>query len=376
MTRYAAIVLDRLLCGVALLAVVGCSEDRGAERGGRDAGTDATGDAASDARVDAEPDASDAAGDDLLSQTGLFDDMSTERLAAFVLPYQPRYELWSDGAQKRRWLYLPPGTRIDSTNMDYWVFPQGTKLWKEFVRDGVRVETRLLHKRGADPSSWFMVAYQWNAQQSDAVALPDGASNVRGTAHDVPDQTACGTCHDNMPDRVLGVSAIQLSHALPGATLTTLAADGRLTTPPAPSGYTVPGTPTEQGALGYLHANCGNCHNPTGSIYSRVCLDLWLSTRALASVQATSIYASSYGVRVSSQSAPSGVDCRLTGQSVANSALYARMNTRGPDTQMPPLASEIVDDAGLGLVGAWIAGLAPAGACAGDCGAPFDAGTR
>ncbi|HEY6555622.1 MAG TPA: hypothetical protein VI072_00055 [Polyangiaceae bacterium] len=370
--------LDRLLCGIALCAAVGCSEDPGAKQGGRDAGTDAVGprDAASDVRAEAAPDASDASVDDLLSQTGLFEDVATERLAAGVVPYQPRYELWSDGAQKRRWLYLPPGTRIDSTNMDYWVYPQGTKLWKEFVRDGVRVETRLLHKRGADPSSWFMMAYQWNAQQSDAVALPGGASNVHGTAHDVPDQTACGTCHDNMPDRVLGVSAIQLSHALPGATLTTLAADGRLTTLPAPSGYTVPGTETERRALGYLHANCGNCHNPTGSIFSRVCLDLWLSTRALASVRATTIYASSYGVRVSSQSAPSGVDCRLTGQSVANSALYSRMNTRGQDTQMPPLASEIVDDAGLGMVGAWIAELAAAGACTGDCDAPFDAGTR
>jgi hypothetical protein len=374
-TGYASTVLDRLLCGIALLAAAGCSEDTGAKQGGRDAGTDAPVDAR-EAGSDARSDAGDASDHDVLSQTGLFEDMTTERLAAGVVPYRPLYELWSDGARKRRWLYLPPGTRIDSTDMDHWVFPQGTKLWKEFVRDGVRVETRLLHKRGADPSSWFMMAYQWNTQQSDAVALPGGASNVQGTAHDVPDQTACGTCHDNVPDRVLGMSAIQLSHASPGATLQSLAAEGRMTTLPAPSGYTVPGTPTEQQALGYLHANCGNCHNPTGSIFSRVCLDLWLSTRALASVQATALYASSYGVRVSSQSAPSGVDCRLTGKSLANSALYARMNTRGQDTQMPPLASEIVDDVGLGLLRAWIEALPSAGACSGDCDAPFDAGTR
>lgn len=372
MTRYAESVLKRLLHGAALLAAVACTEDPGANRGGHDAGTDARiepADAASDR-------SSDASSDDLLSQTGLFEDIATERLAPGVVAYEPLYELWSDGARKRRWLYLPPAARIDSSDMDYWVFPQGTKLWKEFVRDGVRVETRLLHKRGADSSSWFMMAYQWNPDQSEAVALPRGAINAHGTAHDVPSQTDCATCHDNVPDRVLGVSAIQLSHAAPGATLATLAADGRFTTPPAPSGYAVPGNETARRALGYLHANCGNCHNPTSSVFSRVCLDLHLSTRALATVQATSIYASSYAVRVSSQSAPSGVDCRLTGQSVANSALYTRMNTRGHDTQMPPLSSEIVDDAGLGLVGAWITQLAAAGACTGDCDAPFDAGTR
>jgi hypothetical protein len=111
-------------------------------------------------------------------------------------------------------------------------------------------------------------------------------------------------------------------------------------------------------------------------VYSRVCLDLWLSTSALSRVETTPAYTSSYAVRVSSQSAPSGVDCRLSGRDVANSALYTRMNTRGHETQMPPLASERVDDAGLALVAAWIAELAVAGSCAGDCDAPFDAGAR
>ncbi len=375
MTRYAVSVLERLLHTAALLAAVGCAGDPAAQRAGRDAGTDARV-APTDASVDASSDERDASSDELLSATGLFEDMGTERLAPGVVAYQPRYELWSDGAQKRRWLYLPPGTRIDTSNMDHWVFPQGTKVWKEFVRDGVRVETRLLHKRGADPGSWFMLAYAWNADESEALALPDGASNVSGTAHDVPSQTECATCHDNVPDRLLGVGAIQLSHAEPGASLRTLAADGRLTTAPPASGYTLPGSETARGALGYLHANCGSCHNPTGSVYSRVCLDLWLSTSALSSVRATPAYTSSYAVRVSSQSAPSGVDCRLSGHDLANSALYTRMSTRGHETQMPPLASERVDDAGLALLGAWIAELAAAGSCGGDCDAPFDAGAR
>ena len=39
------------------------------------------------------------------------------------------------------------------------------------------------------------------------------------------------------------------------------------------------------------------------------------------------------------------------------SAIAARMAIRGTDDQMPPLATEIVDDDGLATVRAWISGL-------------------
>src|SRR5262245_14990157 len=83
-----------------------------------------------------------------LSETGLFADITREIWAPGVMAYAPRFQLWSDGADKRRWLWLPPDTRIDTSNMDSWAFPVGTKFWKEFTRDGVRVETRLIEKLG------------------------------------------------------------------------------------------------------------------------------------------------------------------------------------------------------------------------------------
>src|SRR5436853_7062218 len=61
-----------------------------------------------------------------LSETGLFANMSTETLSAGVQPYQPQFELWSDGATKRRWVKLPDGARIDSSDQDFWQFPEGT----------------------------------------------------------------------------------------------------------------------------------------------------------------------------------------------------------------------------------------------------------
>ena len=45
-------------------------------------------------------------------------------------------------------LDVPEGEQIDTSDMNEWRFPAGTKLFKE-LRDGVRVETRLMLKTGA-----------------------------------------------------------------------------------------------------------------------------------------------------------------------------------------------------------------------------------
>ncbi|NVL73435.1 hypothetical protein HWN77_28170, partial [Escherichia coli] len=42
--------------------------------------------------------------------------------------------------------------------------------------------------------------------------------------------------------------------------LAALNATGKLSDPP-PAGIDVPGTGVVKDALGYLHANCGHCHN-------------------------------------------------------------------------------------------------------------------
>lgn len=130
-----------------------------------------------------------------LSQTGLFADIANDKLAAGVMPYAPQFELWSDGAAKRRWLWLPPGTQIDTSDMDSWVFPAGTRFWKEFAQDGVRIETRLFDKRGDREDDWVGVAYLWDDDHRDATAIPFGAIDALGTPHDVPAAGACLACH-------------------------------------------------------------------------------------------------------------------------------------------------------------------------------------
>ncbi|HEY0711957.1 MAG TPA: hypothetical protein VGF45_04745, partial [Polyangia bacterium] len=153
----------------------------------------------------------------LLSKTGLYSDIAKGTLAPGVYPFQPLYPLWSDTAAKKRWIALPPDTKIDTFKMDFWDYPSGTRLWKEFERDGVRVETRLLLKRS--PGVWFAMAYKWNREQTEATAVPMGENNALGTQHDIPSKEKCSQCHSQMQDWVLGFSAVQLSHSLEGLTL-------------------------------------------------------------------------------------------------------------------------------------------------------------
>jgi mono/diheme cytochrome c family protein len=243
------------------------------------------------------------------------------------------------------------------------VLPVGAKLWKEFrAPDGTRLETRLVEHiaaAGDDATDWWMGAFVWRADGSDAVFVERGAENVNGTAHDVPTAQSCRSCHQGEPGHALGFSALQLFGDGPaGVRLDELAASRRLShPPPADAAYVVPGDATTREALGYLHANCGHCHNPRGIARPDVDMTLRLDLQA-ATPEDTTIYRATVGVPLFRFQSP-GVDTRVVPGDPAHSALIVRMSTRatGLGRQMPPLATEIVDDEGVAAVSAWIATL-------------------
>lgn len=288
-----------------------------------------------------------------LSEAGLFSDLARETLAEGVRPYRPAFELWSDGAVKRRWIYLPPDTEIDTLDADDWVFPIGTRLYKEFVRDGVRVETRLLERVGPAETDWRAVAYVWTEAGDEAYARPDGAVDALGTEHDVPAADRCMGCHGGRASRVLGFSALQLAHDDDDPdswTLARLIGEGRLSSD-IDSVIAVPGTATERAALGYLHANCGHCHNEARPHFmSNRCFDpdndvyLALTLRDLGDVTDTATYRSAVGTVVR-PGAPE------------ESRLLQLVTHRGGGLQMPPLATERIDPDGSAVLRAWIESL-------------------
>jgi hypothetical protein len=305
-------------------------------------------------------DASTVEGDpQTLSSTGLYADVGSETLAPGVLEYQPVYALWSDGSEKRRFVQLPDGERIDSSDMNDWRFPVGTRLWKEFARDGVRAETRLLEKRmdGLGILGWFGMAYAWNEEQTEAYLSRAGAQNVLGTDHDIPGRLACRECHGGVADAVLGFSAVQLSHSKSGVTLQTLVEQDLLSDPPSSTLFVPPGDATAQAALGQLHANCGHCHNPGGAASERSDLELWLDVNALDTVQSTPAYQSAVGVPLSEGMGE--VTLRIAPGAPALSGVIARMSSREDLVAMPPLATELVDEVGIGQLEDWISDLAP-----------------
>jgi hypothetical protein len=279
-----------------------------------------------------------------LSETGLYVDLASKTLADANLEFTPRNVLWSDAAVKMRWIQLPANATIDSRDMNRWTFPVGTKWFKEFAKDGKRLETRLIWRvadTGDREQDTLFGSYVWNDDESEAMFVKEGAQNVRGTQHDAPSSDACWKCHIGEPGRALGFSALQLGEvsALPLSDL-----------PPAGTTYAAPDP-----ALGYLHANCGHCHNESGSAWasSQMVLRLSVDDRVAA---ATQIVQTTVGVPLQ-QWVGHGFTSRIVSGDPDNSALLYRMTQRTPNMQMPPIATEIPDPTGIALVRQWIQSL-------------------
>ncbi|MEO6270699.1 MAG: hypothetical protein ABIP08_10390 [Lautropia sp.] len=313
----------------------------------------------SDSKAANEATAADAPPRSLLD-TGLYRAGTASGAEAPVAPHNlafaPQYPLWSDGAAKRRWLYLPPGTFIDATRPDAWEFPPGTRLWKEFSFQGRRVETRLIERR-AD-RSWRFVSYVWNADGGDAVLVPaegvmlDLVEAPTGR-YAIPSREDCLACHEGAPVPVLGASTVQLS-----ADLRSLVDHGLLRHLPeeflAQPPKIAAASSIERAALGYLHGNCGHCHNHNGApapvrvvLAQTVVRPLESRERVLASA-----------VDQRSRFRPAGMPGKalvIAPGSPDVSVLAWRMRSRHALVQMPPLGTLIPDDEGIALIERWIA---------------------
>jgi len=305
-----------------------------------------------------------------LGETGLYVSGSTSELQADVLSFSPQYPLWSDGATKHRWIKLPPGASIDAAKPDAWDFPRGTKLWKEFSQGG-RVETRYI-ERGMD-GVWRYASYVWNADGTDAVLAPAAGIRdlpVRGTRYTIPAQDDCRACHEGAPVPVLGFSALQLSperdprapHADAAdstkspVNLQSLTARGLLANLPRDLLANPPRiaakNATERAALGYLHGNCGHCHNEDGPL---AVLEMSMAQRVGTKTSTDAVMRSlaevSSGFRI-----PGGTARVAPGHPEA-SVVALRMHSREPREQMPPLGTSEVDVEAMSLIGRWIESL-------------------
>jgi hypothetical protein len=308
-----------------------------------------------------------------LRDAGLFVPGSTSEILPELLPFSPQYPLWSDGATKRRWLHLPPGTFIDAAKPDAWQFPPGTRLWKEFSLER-RIETRLI-ERLAD-GSWRYATYVWDEDDRDAQLAPaDGIralprADAPGGRYTIPSDGDCRACHEAAAVPVLGFSALQLSadrdpaapHAEPvGANqLQAIVELGRLRNLPAELVEQPPqiaaASPVERAALGYLHGNCGHCHSAPGSSDAAVPVPVQLAQSVADPIaSAQSVLRSLLDARSRFRLAGADERTRVVAPgSAAQSVLPTRMRSRDPRVQMPPLGTAVSDHEALALIERWI----------------------
>ena len=307
-----------------------------------------------------------------LSETGLYASGSVTAVRAGNIPFSPQYPLWSDGATKRRWLYIPPGTFIDASQPDAWEFPRGTKLWKEFSH-GRRIETRFIER--VDDGSWRYATYIWNTEGTQALLAPDAGipalyvGSAPGGRYSIPSEPDCRACHEGAAVPVLGVSTLQLSpdrdplapHAEPrragDVDLRVLRERELVRNLPAALSDVAPRiqapSPVSRASLGYLHGNCGHCHNDNGSPAP---VDLVLTQRMDAN---ETRYERTMAALVGIQSryrAP-GIGARaplIDAGHHETSVLAARMRSRDPRMQMPPLGTQVIDREALALIERWI----------------------
>lgn len=184
-----------------------------------------------------------------LSETGLFTDAAALAPSPALVPYAVAEPQAVDGAEIRRWLFVPPGEAAAYDPAGAWRFPVGTVAVQHLELRAApeapprRVETRvLIHER----RGWAGYAYRWNDAQTDAelvttpidavLELPGAPAGAR-TRWRHATGAECLRCHAPAEGHVLGLRTHQLSGTPEGrALVSSLVQRGRLSGAPAELG--------------------------------------------------------------------------------------------------------------------------------------------
>lgn len=317
-----------------------------------------------------------------LSQTGAFSDTANLVPSENMIPFEPNSQLWSDRADKERWISIPAETQVNWHETENWSYPQGTVAVKHFdlpldandPGEAKRLETRLLVVQAN--GQVYGVTYKWNDQQTDAELLTDSLTediDITGADGSVwtqtwayPSPSECVDCHNAESSQLLGLSTRQLNGDLAypgGATENQLAHwNNRGLFAPGFSNTQIDGfdqtaaitdgsASLEHRIKSYLDTNCAHCHG-TGNGGSQwdARFNTPLNEMQIVDEQTTGIrnYFNYYGIEdaeVVSSGAPH------------ESILYIRDKSVDPDDRMPPIARALEHTEYIDVLEQWIGSL-------------------
>lgn len=325
-----------------------------------------------------------------LEAWGLFADAAQQVPASGVEPFEPIAPLYSDYANKRRFVYIPEGTKIGYSPDGVWQLPVGGVLIKTFSyqldqREPVPavispsterlLETRILYRESE--TKWTANTYVWDAAGARAtrevagVTIDaqwiDAAGQERTNAYGVPNLNECQNCHGANADMdALGLTTRQLNweHQYPGGAenqvdhFASLGWFDRDVAEPRQQLVDPFGSASASDRMrSYFDSNCASCHRDGAFASSS---GLWLD---YASTDPAGSESTRWGVCKQPTSA-GGATCGLTWDVVPGkpdeSILLCRVEAKQSQVRMPPLASKLPHAEAAQLIRTWIEELPPA----------------
>ncbi|QFU23343.1 hypothetical protein FM038_014900 [Shewanella eurypsychrophilus] len=324
-----------------------------------------------------------------LSSYGLFIDPATPTSGPVNpgIEYTLSTQLFTNYANKHRFLFIPEGEQAQFHASEAFEFPVGTVLTKTFsmpydtqvntAENETLIETRLLIKR---ETGWTTLVYLWrdgvarlNLTGSDIPHTLNNQGQVETFDYHVPSRVECKLCHQLNRDgqstiSPIGLKAHLLNHDIDyNGTMTNqlmlwkslsllsgLPAVNEITHAPYLFDNSADLT---QRVKGYLDINCAHCHRAEG----------------FASISGLrlgfNIDHTSYQYGVCKQ--PPGWDGGAKGLSYdivpgdgEHSILAYRQELSGPKDRMPPLGRSLTHTEAVEIIKQWIDTLPPS---LGDC---------
>jgi uncharacterized repeat protein (TIGR03806 family) len=314
-----------------------------------------------------------------LSEFGFFQgNIADQKPIESIIPYALNTPLFSDYAEKLRFIQLPKDSTVAYNSTEVLDFPVGTTIIKTFYfptdfrkpeKDRKLIETRLLiHEK----TGWKALEYVWNEEQTDAflevagetktVNYVDKTGKKQSQLYSIPNLNQCKGCHNRSEKMMpIGPSVRQLNGDYNYSEITEnqLVHWNKLAKiKDLPAIKDCPKTPVwnkpETGNLdertrAYLDINCAHCHNPKGPA---------MTSGLNLSIHETNETA--IGINKSPVAAGRGSGNRdfdiVKGQPDKSILIY-RMESTDSGEMMPEVGRKRTHKEGVALVREWIKSL-------------------